>query len=94
MDGTSRSGPAADMSQPVVPEYILDRIVESGVRQRSVSARLHGASSRRGGVGCGHGKGGRHLQSWLLDATSSTHNEFRIPARPLSGESGRFNCPC
>ena len=31
---------------------------------------------------------------WLLEPGSSTHNEFRIPARPLSGELGRFNCPC
>jgi hypothetical protein len=32
--------------------------------------------------------------SWLLDPMSSTHNEFRLAACPLSGVPGRVRAPC
>jgi len=35
---------------------------------------------------------GRFL--WLLDPMSSTHNESRLAACPLSGVTGRISAPC
>jgi hypothetical protein len=36
---------------------------------------------------------GRMGRQRLPGAVSSTHNEFRLAARPVSGESRRFDAP-
>ena len=55
--------------------------------------RLHVAVAAVRKTGCGREPADRALaqqaeRMWLLERGSSTHNEFRLAARPLSGDQG------
>src|ERR1035437_9297168 len=50
-----------------------------------------GAQPGEGDVGAGQR---RVWPPWLLDPMSSTHNESRLAACPLSGVPGRVRAPC
>ena len=54
--------------------------------------RLHVAVATVRKTGCGREPapctGAKAERMWLLERGSSTHNEFRLAARPLSGDQG------
>jgi hypothetical protein len=52
-----------------------------------------GAAMESAGGWTGGRSGAARERVWLLETGSSTHNEFRLAARPLSGDSGRLVAP-